>query len=91
MGIIKNAEPAPEGGVVASALSEFEKAYAASRSEGEVHEGLVVTGVDGDMGVFLQVGPDSYFTCGALIQHSLVGKHVRVTVEVLEDGDPHGA
>jgi len=38
--------------------------------------------------VLLQVGPEAFLTCGALVMASWAGKRIRVTVEALSDVPP---
>ena len=57
-----------------------------------VLEGLVTDHVAGeafnpDYAPLLMINPKQYLLCGALVNMGLMGKRVRVTVEVLEDSE----
>lgn len=52
--------------------------------EGEVFDEVPEQGDTRQFSPLLKVADDSYLTCGALVNHGLVGKKVRVTVEVLD-------
>lgn len=83
MGLFKTPDPESPKGVVAEAVDEMtEKTKPRVEITGETHEGLVSVSEDG---VLLQVGPEAFLTCGALVMASWAGKRIRVTVDVLPE------
>lgn len=82
-----------EEGLVAETLREIDDKKSnviplrakTAEPTGEVHEGLVLTKVGDKTGVFLQVGPEAFLDCGALVMGIWEGKRIRVTVDVLGD------
>lgn len=84
MGLLKTPDPESSKGVVAEAVDEMtEKTKPRVEIVGVILEGLVSVSEDGVL--LLQVGPEAFLTCGALVMASWAGKRIRVTVDVLPE------